>query len=73
MVTIAIKEGKTEKAKEIGKRFPDNGPIQSQMVTIAIKEGELEKAKEIGERFPDDALIVNYNFKMYKNVRKLSI
>ena len=51
MVTIAIKEGNFDRAKEIGKRFEEHAPIQSQMVTIAIKEGDLKRAKEIGERF----------------------
>ena len=57
MATIAIKQGDYEKAKEIGKKFKDDAPIQSQMATIAIKQGDYEKAKEIGKKFKDDAPI----------------
>ena len=57
MATIAIKQGDYEKAKEIGKKFRDKAPIQSQMATIAIKQGDYEKAKKIGEKFRDDAPI----------------
>ena len=57
MVTIAIQEDDFDRAKEIGAKFPENPPIQSQMVTIAIKEGDLKRAKEIGERFENYAPI----------------
>ena len=57
MVTISINEGDYKTAKEIGKRFEANAPIQSQMVTIAIKEKDYKTAKEIGKRFEDYAPI----------------
>ena len=57
MITIAIEEENFETAKEIGKRFKEDAPIQSQMITVAIKEGDFETAKEIGERFKDYAPI----------------
>ena len=57
MVTIATKQGDYEKAKEIGKRFENYVPIQSQMATIAIKEGDYEKAKKIGKKFENYAQI----------------
>ena len=57
MVTIAIQEGDLDRAKEIGKRFPNDSAIQSQMVTIAIQEGDLDRAKTIGKRFPNDSAI----------------
>ena len=50
MVTIAIREGKLDKAKEIGEKFPNDPIIQSQMVTIAIREGNTEKSQEIEEK-----------------------
>ena len=57
MITIAIKKGKYEEAKEIGKKFENYAPIQSQMMTIAIEEGKYEEAKEIGKKFENDAII----------------
>ena len=57
MVTIAIKERDYKKAKEIGKKFENYEPIQSQMVTIATKQGDYEKVKEIGKKFLNDELI----------------
>ncbi len=46
MATIAIQEGDYEKAKEIGKKFRDDAPIQSQMATIAIKQGDYKKQEK---------------------------
>ena len=57
MITIAVKEGKYEEAKRIGKEFENYAPIQSQMITIAIKEGKYEEAKRIGKEFENNVPI----------------
>ena len=45
-IKTLIKRRQFQEAKEIGEKFIDNAPIQSQMVTIAIREGDKEETKE---------------------------
>jgi len=57
MVTIATKQGDYEKAKEIGKKFENYAPIQSQMITVAVKEDDFETVKRIGKKFLNNEVI----------------
>ena len=65
MMSIYIKRGEYEKAKEIGERFKDYPPIQSQMIKIHMQERNYKKAEEIGAKFKDNPLIQSQMVTIY--------
>lgn len=65
------KQEKYEEAEKVGKQFPNNAKIQSQLMKVYILQSKVKDGEDVAERFPEDDVIQSQLVTLYQKSTRI--